>query len=91
MFRGTRGRLRPPIDDIEDFWSPAEKTRVSAMLSCAFVGTAQSIPDTLGPFIERTGADELMVASSIFDHGARVHSYEVLAEAQQQLKGSGDA
>lgn len=91
MFRGTRGRLRPPIDDIEDFWSPAEKIRVSSMLSCAFVGTARSIPDTLGPFIERTGADELMVASSIFDHGARVHSYELLTEAQQLLKGSGDA
>jgi hypothetical protein len=45
----------------------------------------------LGPFIERTGADELMVASSIFDHGARVHSYELLTEAQQLLKGSGDA
>ncbi len=91
MFRGTRGRMRPPIDDIEDFWSPAEKMRVSAMLSCAFVGTQTSIPDKLGAFIERTGADELMVASSIFDHGARVHSYEVLGEVQQQLKGSGDA
>jgi luciferase family oxidoreductase group 1 len=85
MFRGTRGRMRPPIDDIEDYWNPMEKARVSAMTACSFVGTADSIADQLAPFLERTGANELMVASAIFDHDARVHSYEVLAEAQKTL------
>ncbi len=91
MFRGTRGRMRPPIDNIEDYWTPAEKMRVSSMLSCAFVGTAESLPHRLAAFIEQTGADELMVAGSIYDHGARVHSYEILAQAWQKLEGQGDA
>ncbi|MBT4490049.1 MAG: LLM class flavin-dependent oxidoreductase [Rhodospirillaceae bacterium] len=91
LFRGTRGRLRPPIDDIEDYWSPAEKMRVTAMQSCAFVGTAESIPENLAAFIERTQADELMIASSIFDHQDRVHSYEIFSQVRRKLGGSHDA
>ncbi len=87
LFRGTRGRLRPPIDNIEDYWTPAEKMRVSAMQSCAFVGTAESITPKLTAFIERTGADELMIASSIFDHGARVRSYEIFSRIQEEFEG----
>ncbi len=85
LFRGTRGRLQPPIDDIEDYWTPAEKARVGAMQACSFVGTAESIGAQLQPFIERTGADELMVAASIFDHGARKHSFEILSHAAKEL------
>jgi luciferase family oxidoreductase group 1 len=86
MFRGTRGRLRPPIDDIEAFWTPAEKMRVSAMLACGFHGTADGIAEQLAPLIDRTGADELMVACSIYDHSARIRSYEILAEVQRNLE-----
>ena len=91
LFRGTRGRLRPPIDDIEDYWTPAEKMRVTTMQSCAFVGTEESISPKLTEFIERTGADELMIASSIFDHGARVHSYEIFKWIRQRLEGGRNA
>ena len=91
MFRGTRGRLRPPIDDIEDFWTPAEKMRVSAMLACAFHGTGDAITAQLAPFIEQTGADELMIACSIYDHSARIHSYEILADVQRNLNGKSHA
>lgn len=80
MFRGTRGLMRPPIDDIEDYWTPAEKAQVQAMLACSFVGSAATVRRELAEFIARTGADELMVASAIFDHGARLRSYEILAE-----------
>ncbi|MBT6116878.1 MAG: hypothetical protein HOH66_03335 [Rhodospirillaceae bacterium] len=79
--------LRPPVDDIEDFWTPMEKARVSAMLACGFHGTADSLADQLAPFIKQTGADELMIACSIYDHPARVHSYEILADVQRKLEG----
>ena len=91
MFRGTRGRLRPPIDDIEALWTPMEKMRVSAMLACAFHGTADGVAEQLAPFIEQTGADELMIACSIYDHGARIHTYEILADVQRKLEGTNDA
>jgi luciferase family oxidoreductase group 1 len=85
LFRGTRGQLRPPIDNIESYWSPAEKAQASAMLACSFVGSRRTVRDGLARFIDHTGADELMVASAIFDHGARKRSYEILAEARAEL------
>ena len=81
MVRGTRGQLPPPIDDIEDFWSPVEKMHASSMLACSFYGAKDTIEGKLAPFIESTGADELMVAAAIWDHEARVRSFELLAEA----------
>ena len=81
MVRGTRGQLPPPIDDIESFWSPAEKMHASSMLSCSFYGSPATIKDRLASLIEETNADELMVAAAIWDHRARVQSFQLLAEA----------
>jgi luciferase family oxidoreductase group 1 len=86
IFRGTRGKLLPPIDDIESYWSPSEKIQASNMLRCSVVGSRQTVRDGLVRLIERTGADELMVAAAIYDHGARLRSYEILAEAWKDLK-----
>ncbi|MBT4907886.1 MAG: LLM class flavin-dependent oxidoreductase [Rhodospirillaceae bacterium] len=81
MVRGTRGQLPPPVDDIETFWSPMEKSQASSMLGCSFYGSSDTIKARLDPLIEATGADELMVVGAIWDHAARVRSYEILAEA----------
>ncbi len=81
LVRGTRGQLRPPIDDIESYWSPTEKAQVSRMLACSFVGTGPQVADRLHGFVAQTKADELIVAGAIFDHGARLRSYEILAQA----------
>jgi alkanesulfonate monooxygenase SsuD/methylene tetrahydromethanopterin reductase-like flavin-dependent oxidoreductase (luciferase family) len=78
-FRGTRRQLQPPIDDIETYWSPMEKLQASSMLACSFVGSPQTIQRGLERFVEHTAADELMVASAIYDHSARLRSYEMLA------------
>ncbi len=83
MVRGTRGQLPPPVDDIEAFWSPMEKAQASSMLGCSFYGSPDTIKDKLDPLIEATGADELMVVGAIWDHAARVRSYELLAEAMR--------
>jgi len=85
MVRGTRGQLPPPIDDIESYWSPMEKAQASNMLACSFVGSAETIRRDLEAFIARTGADELMVASAIYDHGARLRSYEILADVAKAI------
>ena len=87
LVRGTRGLLPPPIDDIESYWSPMEKAQASGMLACSFVGSPDTIRRGLEGFIAQTGADELMVASAIFDHAARLRSYEILAEVGRTLEG----
>ena len=85
MLRGTRGELPPPIDDIETYWSPLEKLHASARLTCSFVGAPDTVRRTLEHFVAETKADELMVNSAIFDHGARLRSYELLAGLQGTL------
>jgi len=85
MVRGVRGYLPQPIDDIETFWSPSEKAQVSRMLACSVVGGPETLRRGLEAFVARTGADELMVASAIFDHDARVRSYAILDEVARDL------
>jgi len=79
MFRGARGKLQPPIDDIETYWTPREKAQASRMLTCAFVGSPDTVHTGLGKFLVETGADEVIVAAAIYDHAARLRSYELLA------------
>ncbi len=86
LFRGTRGKLLPPIDDIESYWTPAEKAQASGMLACSFVGSPGTIRREMGEFLARTGADELMVAGAIHDHAARLRSYEILAEVAHAVE-----
>jgi len=83
MVRGTRGQLPKPVDNIEDFWSPMEKQHVSGMMACSYCGTPATIKDQVMSLVEDTGANELMIAAAIWDHGARVRSYELLAEAME--------
>jgi luciferase family oxidoreductase group 1 len=80
MFRRDRGYLKPPIDNIESYWTPTEKAQASRMLSCSFVGSPKTVESALKQFIDKTGIDELMVSSAIYDHAARLRSYELLAK-----------
>jgi alkanesulfonate monooxygenase SsuD/methylene tetrahydromethanopterin reductase-like flavin-dependent oxidoreductase (luciferase family) len=84
-FRGARGQLPPTIDDIETYWSPAEREQASAMLACSFVGSGETIGPALKGFVEQTGADEVMVAAAIYEHSARLRSYEILAGMREKL------
>jgi len=85
LFRGSRGKLKPPIDDIEAYWSPAEKAQASNMLARSFVGSPETVSAGIEEFIEETGADEVMVASAIHDHAARLRSYEILASVPGRM------
>ena len=79
MGRGIRGLLKKPIDDIEDYWSGSEKIQAQRMLACSFVGSPVTLRQQLQSFIAKTGIDELMVATAIHDHRARMRSYQLLA------------
>jgi luciferase family oxidoreductase group 1 len=80
MLRGERGYLKPPVDDIENHWTAVERLQASRMLACSFVGSPQTVKLGLQDFVNQTGVDELMVSSAIYDHGARLRSYELLAD-----------
>jgi luciferase family oxidoreductase group 1 len=86
LFRGTRGKLQPPIDDIESYWTPSERAQAMNMLSCSFVGSPTTVQDGLENFIAQTGADEVMVAAAVYDHSRRLRSYEILSEVLKAMK-----
>jgi luciferase family oxidoreductase group 1 len=83
--RGTPGPLPPPVDDMESYWSPAEKVNVARALAQAIVGAPARIADGIGAFLDLTQADELIFASQIFDHAARVRSYEIVASVHERV------
>ena len=85
MRRNTRGMLPPPIDDIETFWTPYEKVSVSEQLSCSVVGSLETVRRGLQDLVEKTGADELIMAGQIFDHKARLKSFEIAAQAAREV------
>ena len=82
LHRGQRGLQRPPIDDIESFWSPAERQLAMRMLAVSVVGAPRTVRDGLERIVEATQADELMIVSSIFDLQARLDSYSIVAGLQ---------
>jgi len=79
MIRNTRGLMPPPIDDIDSYWTPAEKAQAMRMLACSFAGSPDTVAKALREFVEATGADELIVSGPIYDHAARLRSFELLA------------
>ena len=85
---GRPGPLPPPVEDYEKRLTPMELSMIGEMLSCSAVGTPEMVQQGLESFVSATGADELMVTSQIFDHAARLRSYELTAELPG-FKGSG--
>jgi len=77
---GRPGRLPPPVEGYIDNVGPSERALLDSVLSCAAVGAPETVRAGLQAFVERTGADELMVTTQVFDHAARLRSYEIVAQ-----------
>lgn len=77
---GKRRLLQPPVDDMNDIWDVYEEEQVGQMLACTFVGNKETLKTDLQLFLDQTGVDEIMATSHIFDHTARLRSYELIAE-----------
>ena len=85
--RGRPGPLPPPDAGFEQRLTPAEREMLDAALACAVVGSADSVGRGLRAFVERTGADELMLTGQIFDHAARLRSFEIVASVTGTCEG----
>ena len=78
--QGRPGKLPPPVAGFEERLSPAERQIIEQSQSCSVVGAPDTIRAGVAAFVERTGADEVMIVSHIFDHDARLRSLEITAE-----------
>ncbi|ALN91134.1 LLM class flavin-dependent oxidoreductase [Lysobacter gummosus] len=79
--RGMPGLIPPPIDDIENFWTPLEKAGVAQALACAVVGDPGEVREGIAAFIARHRPDEVMITANIYEHAARLYSFELAARA----------
>ncbi len=86
---GRPGRLPPPLPGYREKVGPAESALLDSVLSCATIGSPETVRRGLQDFIARTGADELMIASQMFDPAARLRSYEIAARVRGSLAQNG--
>src|SRR3546814_5144204 len=76
--------MKPPLAGYKDNLPPNARAILDHVLQCSAVGTVDDIAAGLKAFQARTGADEIIVASSMYDHGARKHSVALAIEAAKR-------
>ena len=85
LVRGDRKLASPPIKSMADYWSPTEERQVSRMLKYSVVGSSATVKTEMARILAETKADEIMIAASIFDGGARLRSFELMANIMSSL------
>jgi len=78
--RGAPCPLPPPVDSMTGRWSDLEKAQLDHALRCSVIGAPDAVHRGLEAFVARTKPDELMVTAMIFDHAARLRSFEIVSE-----------
>jgi luciferase family oxidoreductase group 1 len=77
--RGQPGPLNPPLKSSDGLWTDQEKQNVGHALRESVIGSPEKVRAGIAAFIKKTGVDELMVTGHIFDHTARLRSFEIVA------------
>ncbi len=85
---GHPSTLPPPVPGFLERVGPQERAILDSVLSCSAIGTPARVHDELVAFVERTGADEVMIATMVYDHAARLRSYEIVADALVRLRAT---
>ncbi len=85
MRRNTRGQLPPPIASLDEFCDPHEQAAVEQKLQCSIVGSLETVKKGMRHWLDKTGANEIICTGQIFDHQARLKSFEIAAQAAQSL------
>ena len=86
---GRPSQLPPPMEGYDTQLAPAAKAMLAEVLACSAIGSPGTVRAALAAFIERTKPDELMLTSQIFDHAARLRSYQLAADSLQSLPQPG--
>jgi len=86
LVRRRPGQLAPPVDSMEGRWSAAERAQVERMARVSVVGAPATVRAGLRALLAETGADEFNATGQIYDHAARLRSFEIAAEAGEALR-----
>jgi luciferase family oxidoreductase group 1 len=86
--RGKPGPLPPPDADFDKQLAPMERQMLDEKQSCSAIGSPSAVRAQMQAFIERTGANELMISSAIYDHEARLRSFEIAAQCLDEINAA---
>ena len=82
---GRPTQLPPPVPGFYEQVGPAERALLDSVLACTAIGAPNTVREKMAEFVERTGADELMITSQMHDHQHRRRSYELTAGVRDSL------
>ncbi len=85
LIRGEPLTLPPPVESMRGRWSPAEEAAIGERTLYSAVGSAATVRRRLQDLLEETGADEFIAVAQIFEHAARLRSYEIAAGVFQEI------
>ncbi len=82
---GRPTQLPPPVEGYDRDLPPQYKAMLADVLSCSAIGSPDTVRNALAAFVARTQPDELMITTQMFDHSARLRSYEIAADIRRGL------
>jgi luciferase family oxidoreductase group 1 len=80
LIRGQPRRLPPPVDDVNSYWNEVERAAIEHRMQYAAIGSPHAVGQKLELIVEKTRPDEIILMSQIYDHGARLRSFEIAAQ-----------
>nr|WP_303652716.1 LLM class flavin-dependent oxidoreductase [Paludisphaera mucosa] len=80
LVRGRPGLLPPPVDDVEALWTPFERAHVDKMTRVSVVGSPETVRGRLQSLVNAVKPDEVVFSGHIYDHAARLRSYDLLMQ-----------
>lgn len=85
IIRGKSYPLMPPVTDMSKVWTEQEAAAIQNMMAVTFVGSKESVAAGLGELIRLTGINELMITTNIYDHEARLKSFQITSEVIKEI------
>ncbi|RBP35219.1 luciferase family oxidoreductase group 1 [Roseimicrobium gellanilyticum] len=85
LIRGVPNEMPPPVESMQGRWSTAEELHVRRMMRCTAVGSPTTVKRQIEGFLEETGADEIVATAQIYDHAARLRSFELAAQVFREI------
>jgi luciferase family oxidoreductase group 1 len=85
IITGKRTRLQPPVENMHELWTDYEEEAARQMLQLSLIGSPETIKLKVKSLYEKTGMDEIMVISNIYDQKAKLYSYKLFADVMKDF------
>ncbi|RSL34086.1 LLM class flavin-dependent oxidoreductase [Salibacterium salarium] len=86
LVRNTENKLQPPVNNMDDIWTEQEKFALQKQLGSSIIGSRDTVRKQMHDFLQDTQADEMMINAQIYDHKARLRSYEIVSDIMNENK-----